>query len=293
VPATTRVVKANGISFTCLEEGQGPLVLLVHGFPDTAHSWDAVRPALAAAGFRAVSPFTRGYAPTTLAADGDYRMEALADDVVALVEALGEQSAIVVGHDWGSAAAHGAAIKAPERVRMLVTVAIPHPASVRLTPVLVWRARHFLAFRRRRAADKVRENGFAHLDQLVRRWSPAWNPAPGETEAVKRAFAEPGCLEAALGYYRAAGNSVPRFLRARVEVPAVAFAGASDPAVKPAGFEKARRWYGAGYELVTLPGGHFLHREHPDQFIDELLRRLGQPGGSGQSFAPQAGQASG
>ena len=135
--ATTRVVKANGISFTCLEEGEGPLVLLVHGFPDTAHSWDLVRPQLAAAGFRAVSPFTRGYAPTELAPDGDYRMEALADDVVALIDALGAGSAIVVGHDWGSPAAHGAAIKAPGKVRMMVTVAIPHPASVRITPALV------------------------------------------------------------------------------------------------------------------------------------------------------------
>ncbi len=272
--ATTRVVKANGISFTCLEEGEGPLVLLIHGFPDTAHTRDAVRPALAAAGFRAVSPFTRGYAPTSPAPDGDYRMEALADDVVALVPALGEESAILVGHDWGSPAVHGAAIKAPARVTRLVTVAIPHPASVRITPALIWRARHFIDFRRRGAAAKVRRNDFAHLDVLVRRWSPAWNPPPEETRAVKRAFAEAGSLEAALGYYRAAGNSVPRFLRARVEVPTIAFAGASDPAAPPAAFERARRWYTAGYEVVTLPGGHFLHREHPAEFNAELLRRL-------------------
>ena len=285
--ATTRVVKANGISFTCLEEGEGPLVLLVHGFPDTAHSWDAVRPRLAAAGFRAVSPFTRGYAPTGLAPDGDYRMEALADDVVALIDALGAQSAILVGHDWGSPAVHGAAIKAPDRVRMMVTVAIAHPASVRLTPLLIWRARHFIAFRRRGAVERTRADDFAYLDVLVRRWSPAWRPAPGETEAVKRAFAEPGCLEAALAYYRAAGNSVPRFLRARVKVPALAFAGATDAALRPAAFERARSWYTAGYEVVTLPGGHFLHREHPDQFAAELLRRLpaAAPGATSPSFA--------
>ncbi len=275
--ATRRVVKANGLSFTCLEEGEGPLVLLLHGFPDTAHSWDAVRPALAAAGFRAVSPFTRGYAPTEVPADGDYRMEALADDAVALIEALEAESAIVLGHDWGSPAAHGAAIKAPSRVRMLVTVAIPHPASVRLTPALIWRARHFLAFRRRSAAGRLRADDFAQVDQLVRRWSPAWQPSPDETAAVKRAFAEPGCVEAALGYYRAAGNSVPRFLRAPVEVPALAFAGAGDRAAGPAAFERARRWYSGGYQVVTLPGGHFLHREHPEQFISELLRRLPAP----------------
>jgi pimeloyl-ACP methyl ester carboxylesterase len=278
--ASTRVVKANGLSFTCLEEGAGPLILLVHGFPDTAHSWDAVRPGLAAAGFRAVSPFTRGYAPSEPAPDGDYRMEALADDLVALIEALGEESAIVVGHDWGSPAAHGAAIKAPARVRMLVTVAIPHPASVRLTPALVWRARHFISLRRRGAARRMRATGFAEVDVLVRRWSPAWNPPPDETAAVKRAFAQPGCVEAALAYYRAAGNSVPRFLRAPVEVPALAFAGATDYALRPSAFERARRWYPAGYEVVTLPGGHFLHREHPAEFTAELVRRLPAPRGS-------------
>ena len=243
---TTRVVKANGLSFTCLEEGSGPLVLLIHGFPDTAHSWDAIRPALAAAGFRAVSPFTRGYAPTGIPRDGDYRMEALAADLVALVEALGEESAILVGHDWGAAAAHGAALLAPERVRMLVTVAIPHPAAIRLTPALVWSARHFIAFRRRRAADRVRAGDFAHVDQLVRRWSPAWDVPPGENDPVKRAFAEPGCLEAALGYYRATGASLPRFLRGKVAVPALAFAGATDSGVRPSAFEKARSWYRAG-----------------------------------------------
>ena len=277
MPATTRLVKANGLTFTCLEEGDGPLVLLLHGFPDTAHTWDAARPALAAAGFRAVSPFTRGYAPTSAPADGDYRTETLADDAVALIEALGADSAIVVGHDWGSPAAHGAAIKAPSRVRMLVTVAIPHPASVRVTPALIWRARHFLAFRRKGAAARLRADDFAYIDVLIRRWSPAWQLPADETAAVKRAFAEPGCVEAALGYYRAAGNSVPRFLRAPVEVPTLAFAGDTDPAVSPAAYHKARRWYPGGYQVVTLPGGHFLHREHPDQFIDQLIRRLPPP----------------
>jgi pimeloyl-ACP methyl ester carboxylesterase len=121
-------VQANGLRFACLEEGQGPLVLLLHGFPDTPHTWDATRPALARAGFRAVSPFLRGYAPSEIPADGDYRIDALARDVAGLIEALGEERAIVVGHDWGAAAAYGAAIRFPERIRFLATVSIPHPA---------------------------------------------------------------------------------------------------------------------------------------------------------------------
>ena len=89
-----------------------------------------------------------------------------------------------------------------------------------------------------------------------------------------RAFSAPGCLEAAIGYYRAAGLTLPRSQRGRIRVPSVAFAGETDFAVRPSAFEKARRFYLDGYEVVTLPGGHFLHREHPDRFNDELLRRL-------------------
>ena len=131
---TTRTIRANGVNFACLEAGRGPLVLLLHGFPDTAHTWDPTRAALAEAGFRAVSPFLRGYAPTPIPSDGDYRVNTLAADAAKLIEALGEDKAIVVGHDWGASAAYGVANLFPERVRLLVTLAIPHPASLRITP---------------------------------------------------------------------------------------------------------------------------------------------------------------
>ena len=119
-------------------QGQGPLVLLLHGFPDTAHTWDEVRPALAEAGYRAVSPFMRGYAPTEVPADGKYDSDTLGQDVLALIDALGGGPAIVVGHDWGASAAYSAVGLGPERIRFLVTVAVPHPASLKPSPRLVW-----------------------------------------------------------------------------------------------------------------------------------------------------------
>jgi pimeloyl-ACP methyl ester carboxylesterase len=271
---TTRTIRANGVDFACIEAGRGPLVLLLHGFPDTAHTWDPTRAALAEAGFRAVSPFMRGYAPTEIPSDGDYRVDTLAADAAKLIEALGEDKAIVVGHDWGASAAYGVANLHPERVRLLVTLAIPHPASLRPTPRLLWRGRHFLAHQLRGAAARLRANDFAGIDELWRRWSPAWDVPPEETRPVKQAFAEPGRLEAALGYYRAAGVRVPPSNRGRIRVPSVAFAGASDYFLAPAHYEKARRYYENSYEVVTLPGGHFLHREHPAMFIAELLRCL-------------------
>jgi pimeloyl-ACP methyl ester carboxylesterase len=267
-------VQANGVAFACLEEGRGPLVLLLHGFPDTAHTWDRTRPALARAGFRAVSPYMRGYAPTEIPRNGDYRIDTLARDVGALIAALGEDEAIVIGHDWGASAAYGAAILYPERVRFLVTVAIPHPASLRPSPVLLWKMRHFLSLRRRGAADRLRAEGLSHVDELLRRWSPAWSVPPGESSAVKRAFAVPGCLEAALGYYRALTPRLPESQRGPIRMPSLAFAGATDFALRVSDFERARRFYQDSYEVVALPGGHFLHREHPDEFNAELLARL-------------------
>jgi pimeloyl-ACP methyl ester carboxylesterase len=266
----TRHVTANGVRFAYYEEGSGPLVLLAHGFPDTARTWDFVRPALAKAGYRAVSPFMRGYSPTEIPADGKYDSDTLGRDLVALVEALGAERAVLVGHDWGASAAYSAAGLAPACLRLLVTLAIPHPASIRPTPALVWAVRHFFYLRRRGAADRVRAENFAYVDELVHRWSPKWNVPPGETDRVKAAFREPGCLDAAIGYYRALSPRLPAGQRRKVTVPGVAFSGADD-IMGPRTFERARSRYTAGYEVIHMPGGHFLHREHPEQFVSELL----------------------
>jgi len=266
-------MQANGLRFAYLERGSGPLVLLVHGFPDTPYTWDRTLPALADAGFRAVAPFQRGYHPSEAPAVDAYDSDTLGRDVIAWIDALGERSAIVVGHDWGASAAYSAVGLAPERVRMLVTVGIPHPAGVVPTPRLLWAVRHFLSLRRRGAAKWIRAGGLAHVDELVQRWSPAWQVPPGETEAAKRCLAEPGSLEAALGYYRALRVSIPDAQRVPVAVPAAAFAGTQDN-VSVAAYERARRRYRASYEVVAMPGGHFMHREHPEHFVRELLRVL-------------------
>ncbi len=268
------LVTANGIKFAYLEQGAGPLVLLVHGFPDTAHTWDAAMPAIAAAGFRAVAPFTRGYHPTEVPADGKYDTDTLGADLVALIDALGETSAIVVGHDWGASGAYAAAALAPEKVRLLVTLAIPHPAAIRPTPLLMWKMRHMIGLRSAKAADRVRANDFAYIDTLWHRWSPAWKSVPlAETSAAKEAFQQPGCLDAALGYYRALKVRLPASLKLPIKMPAVAFAGEHDN-ISPRAYEKARHLFEASYEVVQVPGGHFMHREHPDHFVPELVRVL-------------------
>ena len=277
MPTDVKYIDANGLRFAYLEEGAGPLVLLMHGFPDTAHTWDDVRPALAAAGYRAVSPFMRGYAPTAIPADGKYDAGTLGEDVLALLAAFGDEPAIVIGHDFGASASYAAAALGPDQIRFLVTVAIPHPASLEPTLGLIWGTRHFFALSRRSSEKKARKDDFAMIDVLVKRWSPAWDVPPGETAAVKQAFSQPGCLDAALGYYRAISFKTPPAHRARISVPTVAFGGEHDGVLKPRAYEKARSRFTGDYKTVVMPGGHFLHREHPQRFIDELLAVLPPP----------------
>lgn len=276
-------VAANGLRFGYLASGSGPLVVLVHGFPDTAHSWDATRPALAAAGFRAVAPFTRGYAPTDVPKDEAYDSDTLGRDLIALVRALGDEPAVVVGHDWGASAAYSAAALEPPAVRLLVTVAIPHPASVTPTPSVVWAVRHFFALGQRRAVRWVPERDFAYLDELVHRWSPAWKAGPEETAAVKATFRDPRSLDAALGYYRALRPWPPRSHRTKIRVPTVCFAGEGDTTMPIAAYERARSRFTGPYEVERMPGGHFMHREHPDVFNEKLLRVLGRLSSPGRS----------
>jgi pimeloyl-ACP methyl ester carboxylesterase len=269
-------IDANGLRFAYLAEGSGPLVLLLHGFPDTARTWDELRPRIAAKGYRAVSPFLRGYAPTAIP-DRDADQETLSRDVLALITALGEKSAIVVGHDWGAAAAYGAAALAPTQVSKLITLAIPHPATLRPTPSKVWGVRHFFAYKLPGAAGRFADHDFAALPAIYRRWSPTWSPAAQEFSAVRACFADRASLNAALGYYRALSLRPPSYLR-KISVPTVVFAGLDDPLATLDDYRHAAKMFLSGYIVEPVPGGHFLHREHPEIFAERLLAHVAATG---------------
>lgn len=268
-----RYVEANGLRFAYLEDGKGPLVLLLHGFPDTPHSWDHARPRIAAKGYRAVSPWLRGYTPTAIP-DRDADLETIGRDALALIAALGESSAILVGHDWGAAAGYAAASFEPARLKKLVTIGIPHPASLKPTPAKLWAVRHFIAYKLPGATRRFAKHDFAALPALYKRWSPAWNPPPEEFAPVRAVFSNPASLEAAFGYYRQLRFTPQRFLRKKIEVPTVAFAGLDDDLIAPPDYARAKRMFAADYIVEEMRGGHFMHREHPDEFANKLLAHL-------------------
>jgi len=260
-------VTANGLEFRYLSAGDGPLALLLHGFPDSAHTWRHLLPALADAGFRAVAPWTRGYAPTQVPADGDYTVAALAADANALHDALGGGSdAVLVGHDWGAITAYGAAAQQPDRWRRVVTMAVPPPAvasAAFFDYAQLKRSFYVYLFQTGLAELVVGADDLAFIDNLWRDWSPSYDGAE-DLAHVKDALRAPGNLRAAIGYYRAMfaggvlGDSPPH--------PTRYLHGADDGAFLADRVVEAKAHLSAESDVQVLPGcGHFLHLERPDE----------------------------
>ena len=283
-----RVVRASNINFTVLEMGEGPLVLCLHGFPDTAHSFRYQMPALAAAGYHCVAPFMRGYSPTEPAADGRYDSPALSEDALALIGALGYKDAIVFGHDWGAVAAYGAAAASPERVSKLVTAAVPYGAKFFESLVTSYaqqrRSWYMFFFQTKIAEAAVSFNDFAMLEKMWADWSPGWKWAPEDMEALKRCFRAKGTLEAAIGYYRATLGPIlsmpvdPKALAAAmgtpINVPAMMIHGRDDGCIGAETLEGMEKLFPKGLKIELVPGaGHFVHQERPE-YVNELVLKF-------------------
>jgi pimeloyl-ACP methyl ester carboxylesterase len=270
-----RSVDASGLSISYLErQEKGPLVVLLHGFPDTAHTWDSISAQLHERGFRTVAPFLRGYPPTGLPAE-DTTITQLGHDVLALMDALHEDKAILIGQDWGASAAYAAANLAPERVSHLVTIAIPHPITIAMHPEVLQASPHFQAFAQPNAAEHVRANGFAELHSTLALWSPSWAFPPNELADVEAAFSQPGALEAVLGYYRAVatGNPDPVVFQ-QTGVRALSIYGNQDGAGSSAPFADQQAGFSVPVRVVPLESGHFVHREREAETVTEIVRFL-------------------
>jgi pimeloyl-ACP methyl ester carboxylesterase len=278
-------VRANHINFHFLEMGEGPLVLCMHGFPDHAYSFRHLLPDLAQAGFRAVAPFMRGYAPTEAPKDGRYQSVLLSKDVLALIGALGAERAYLVGNDWGAIAGSGAAILEPRKVTKLVTI-----ASGRADEDLqmnfhflkgTWHGHYFqLPF----AERTVAHNDFAFIEDWWRDASPEWDIPKEVLESIRATFRKPGVVEAALGYYRARykpslqdpslKEDQDRINAGPITIPTLAFHGTRDRPRRIDAFESETmdRYFTGGLEKVIIPGtGHFMHQEKPQEVNPRIL----------------------
>lgn len=205
-----RFATVNGVRLHYVEAGKGPLVLMLHGFPECWYSWHHQIPALAAAGYRAVAVDMRGYnlsdKPNKV---WDYRGEVLARDIADLIDALGEKRATVVGHDWGGAVAWLFASYYPEKLERLVVMNCPHPATfakaLRTSRKQVKKSWYMFMFQVPVLPERaIAKNNFAWVRSLMQK-DPVRRGAFSSTDidTYVDALSQPGALTGAVNYYRA------------------------------------------------------------------------------------------
>jgi len=277
-----REVVANGLRFHVVESGRGPLVLLLHGFPDYWYAWRHQLPALAAAGFRAVAPDLRGYnlsdKPRGIAS---YAVATLAADVAALVTGLGEERAFVAGHDWGGALASYLPLLHPGLVRRLAILNAPHPAAFRRelkgSAEQRKKSSYILFFQLPWLPElAIRKDGFAYLAKILRR-DPVRPGAFSEADIARyrEALARPGALSATLNWYRAAFRHPPRVPRERrkIDVPTLIVWGEKDRYLGTKLAEGLERWV-PDVTVERIPeASHWVQADAPER-VNELLIRF-------------------
>ena len=251
----------------------GPVVVLLHGFPQHNDSWDAVIDRLTAQGYHCLAPNQRGYSPGARPSRRrDYRMSELVADVAALIDASGARRVHLVGHDWGAAVAWAAAAEMPERLATVSPISVPHPGAF---------IKSFATSRQGLAS------WYMFFFQLP--WVPEWllmrrNGAmlarslrqAGQTRAAAerdaQGMSEPGALTAALNWYRAMPLSNPRAINQKVSVPTLYVWSDRDIALLPKAAHDTARYVSGEYRFEILPGvSHWIPDEQPDKLAGLLL----------------------
>jgi pimeloyl-ACP methyl ester carboxylesterase len=255
----------------------GVPVLLLHGFPQNAAMWDAVCPALHAAGLRTIVPDQRGYSPGARPGEVDaYDQRECVADALAILDALGHRSVHVVGHDWGALVGWAMAAGHPERVSTLTAVSVPHPRAV--TKALLTdadqsqRLRYLVLFRQPgKAEDVLLDDDAARLRAMLAN--------SGRDQAHLDRYVAPlqapGALTATLNWYRAYDLLDPIKV-GKITVPVTFVWGDGDPATGRTAAENCAAEVAAGYRFVALRGvGHYVADQAPDALVAAILDRIG------------------
>jgi len=263
------------LTFDVIDAGpaDGPVVVLLHGFPQFNTSWNAVIARLTAEGYRCLAPNQRGYSPGARPPRRrDYRLPEIAEDIRALIDASGAERVHLVGHDWGAAAAWAAAAELSDRIATITALSVPHPGAflrALLTSrqgLLSWYM-YFFQLPRIPEWLLMRRNGAIASDSLRR-----GGQIPAAVERDVEAMREPGAMRAAINWYRAMPLSNPRAINQKVSVPTLYVWSDQDIALLPKAAHDTARYVTGEYRFEILPGvSHWIPDEQPDKLADLLL----------------------
>jgi pimeloyl-ACP methyl ester carboxylesterase len=270
-----KYVQANGLRFAYLEQGNGPLVMFLHGFPDNAWSYRKQLQVFADAGYRAVSPFLRGYAPTEIPEHGPFDPIALGKDLEALIAALSvDGQARVVGMDWGGTSTLQVLATAPSVIKAAVVMNTAHPItflSIRTDPEAVRAIFHFYFFQIDGAESAVNIEGLPFIDYLWKLWSPTFKNDE-HLRSIKETLRAPGTMAATLKYYPGLFNAAQqrRLPMNEMSTPTLTIYGSNDPTARYS--VKEEPLFTGPHERIVLPDvGHFPHLEREAEVTSLIM----------------------
>lgn len=270
-PVKLHVVKAGPVD--------GPLVILLHGFPEFWYGWKAQIEPLAAAGYRVYVPDQRGYnlsdKPDGLAA---YSIDALAADVVGLIDEAGRQKAVIVGHDWGAAVAWWVAATYPNRVERLVVLNVPHPAVMKRfasrDPGQMLRSWYIVFFQLPGLPERLSRLGnWSFLIRTLRSSSRRGTFSGQDFDQYRQAWSQPGAFRSMVNWYRAALQRPPtRGLPIRITVPTLLIWGARDRFLKREMAQPSIDLCDNGRVVFFENATHWVQHEEGDRVV-ELIKK--------------------
>lgn len=287
-----RTIAANGIELNVLDEGTGPPVVLCHGFPELAFSWRHQVPALIEAGYRVLAPDMRGYGRSSAPADVDaYDVVQLCGDMCALLDALGEDSAIFVGHDWGANVTWQLAVLHPERVRAVAGLSVPFVPRAPAAPIPIMRRHigedfYIVWFQQPGVADEALARDVRRTLTTSRQWTAQWAEQDGsqpkpqpwlserELAVYVEAFERTG-FTGGLNWYRNIDRNwelTEDVAERRVEQPALFLTGELDPVRRFMPAEAMHGWVTDLRAEIVVPGaGHWVQQQEPEAVNSALL----------------------
>ena len=276
-------ISTKDVDFVCLTQGDGPLVLLVHGFPDIPHSWSAQMEALSEAGYRVVVPYLPGYLPAPVKQPTYYDKASLVHYFSALIEAISLDKKIhYIGQDWGAIIGYALSAARPDLLASAVLMAVPHPdivANYLFAPKHVHRSFHWWFFQQKDLPEKaLLADDMYFIDYLWQYWSvPHYNDAD-HLKKIKDCLRQDGVIKNSLAYYRAMFdqdlmNPSLHALRSKISntisIPTLALCGEKD--MRAELMREQGDCFSGLYEYREVPdAGHFLQREQSHE-VNQLL----------------------